>query len=263
MSCLKKQSVLVPSITILLAYNTCQKRLLKEEINIKKNKIKQYLLELNGVKKQLQSKISFFDFCHVCTLFLNINNEKLNRAKSIQNKKLSNLVLENSNLISETSHNPEKVIFNFSSHELSDDEKSLLCKDLNFSIPPKCLDYADHICIFRDINKNKMPNEDREFIKTRLKDSAFTSFWSYHRNSEINLTKNERLALNNLSNNKKIIIPKSGKGNSVVLLDKYNNLMSKILNNSTKFEMLPFDHDKVLNYILNLEKKNHKCSERS
>ena len=41
-------------------YNTCQKRLLKEEINVKKNKIKQYLLELNSVKKQLQSKISFF-----------------------------------------------------------------------------------------------------------------------------------------------------------------------------------------------------------
>ena len=74
------------------------------------NKIKQYLLELNSVKKQLQSKISFFDFCPVCAPFLNINNKKLNRARSIQNKKLSNLVLENSSLISETSHNPEKVI---------------------------------------------------------------------------------------------------------------------------------------------------------
>ena len=31
--------------------------------------------------------------------------------------------------------------------------------------------------------------------------------------------------------------------------------MSKILNNNAKFEMLQFDHDKELNYILNLEKK--------
>ena len=37
------------------------------------------------------------------------------------------------NLISETSYNPEKVIFNFSNHELSDDEESLLCKGLNFA----------------------------------------------------------------------------------------------------------------------------------
>ena len=167
----------------------------RKEINIKKNKIKQHLLELNRVKEQLQSEISFFDFCHVCTLFLNINNKKLNRAKSIQNKKLSNLVLENSNLVSATSHGPEKVIFNFSSHDLSDDEKLLLCKGLNLSIPPKHLDYPDHMLpfqlLFRDMNKNEMHNEDKEFIKIRLKDSAFTSFQSYNYKSKINLTKKQ------------------------------------------------------------------------
>ena len=111
--------------------------------------------------------------------------------------------------------------------------------------------------LFRDINKNEMPNEDREFIKTRLKDSAFTSFQLYNYNSEINLTKNERLALNNLSNNKNMIIQRSDKGNSIVLLDKdkYLEGMSKILSNNAKFEMLQFDHDKEFNYILNLEKK--------
>ena len=65
-----------------------------------------------------------------------------------------------------------------------------------------------------------MPNEDKEFIKSMLIDSAFTSFGSYNYNSEISLTKNERLTLNNLINNKNIIIKKCGKGNSVVLLDK-------------------------------------------
>ena len=68
-----------------------------------------------------------------------------------------------------------------------------------------------------------MPDEEKEFIKSRLKDSTRTSFRSYNYNSEINLTKNEELALSNLSNNKNIIIQKSDKGNSVVLLykDKY------------------------------------------
>ena len=46
--------------------------------------------------------------------------------------KNSNLVLEDSNLISEMSHDPEKVICNFSSHELSNDEKLLLCKGFQF-----------------------------------------------------------------------------------------------------------------------------------
>ena len=31
--------------------------------------------------------------------------------------------------------------------------------------------------------------------------------------------------------------------------------MSEILNNNAKFEMLQFDHDKELDYILNLQKK--------
>ena len=93
------------------------------------------------------------------------------------------------------SHNRQKVSLNFSSHELLDDQKSLFCKDLNFSILPKRLDYADHMLPFelllRVINKNEMPNEDKELIKTRLKDSAFTSFRSHNYNSEITLTKNE------------------------------------------------------------------------
>ena len=68
-------------------------------------------------------------------------------------------------LVSARSHDPEKMSFNFSSHDLSDDEKSLLCKGLKFSIPPKRLDYGDHMLpfdlLFRDLNKNKMSNEDK------------------------------------------------------------------------------------------------------
>ena len=68
-------------------------------------------------------------------------------------------------MISATSHDPQKVIFNLSSHDLSDDEKSRLCKGLKFSIPPKRWDYGDHMLpfelLFRDLNKNKMSNKDK------------------------------------------------------------------------------------------------------
>ena len=121
------------------------------------------------------------------------------------NKNLAELKASNSNLISESLHDPEKIISNFSSHEIRDDEKSLLCKGLKFSVPPKGLYYADHMLpfklLFKDINKTEMSNEDKDSIKSRLKDSTFTSFWSQNYNSEINLINNEQLALNNLSNN--------------------------------------------------------------
>ena len=68
--------------------------------------------------------------------------------------------------------------------EFQSDEKSLLCKGLNFAILPKRLDFADHMLpfklLFRDINKNEITNEEKEFIKSRLKDSALTSFRSYN-----------------------------------------------------------------------------------
>ena len=53
------------------ACNTCWKRLLKDKINMKRNKVKQYS-ELTNIKKQLQSKISLFYLSYMYT-FLNTN----------------------------------------------------------------------------------------------------------------------------------------------------------------------------------------------
>ena len=98
------------------------------------------------------------------------------------NKNLADLKVSNSNLIPEPLHDPDKVISNFSSHEIRDDEKSLLCKGLKFSVPPKGLCYTDHMLpfqlLFWDINKTEMSKEDKDSVKSRLKGSTFTSFWS-------------------------------------------------------------------------------------
>ena len=89
--------------------------------------------------------------------------------------------------------------------------------------------------LFRNTNKSEMSNEDKDFIKSRLKDSTHTSFRSYNYKSGINLTEKEQVALNNLTNDKNIIIQKSDKGNRVALLDKDKYLegiykMLKIIN---------------------------------
>ena len=61
--------------------------------------------------------------------------------------------------------------------------------------------------------------------------------------------------MNNLSNNKNIIIQKSAESVFLLDKDKYLEGMSKILNNNDKFEMLQFGVDKELNYVLKLEEK--------
>ena len=46
------------------------------------------------------------------------------------------------------SHDPNKVISNFSSYELSDVEKNVLCKGLNFSVKHKPIEYSDFVLPF-------------------------------------------------------------------------------------------------------------------
>ena len=80
------------------------------------------------MRNELSLKLSFIDLNHVCNLFLIGNDKAILKHKQIQNKKLNNLrvtTLENS------SHDPDKVIHNFSDYKLTESEKSILCKDLN------------------------------------------------------------------------------------------------------------------------------------
>ena len=228
------------------AYSNCQKRLLKQKIIIKKNKFKQYPLELNSVKKQVQGKMCFSNFWNNCAFFLNNNNKNLAELKIPETKNVKNSIWK--------FYTDFKNLFS-----LIDDEKMNLCKGVNFLILSKHLDYADHMShlglLFRDINKNEMHNEEKEFIKTRLKYFAFTSFWPHSYNIQINLTKTKRLVLDNLSNNRNIIIQKSARG-TFAFLDKEKCLerISITLDNNAKFlVIIQFDHHKELNYVLILE----------
>ena len=48
-------------------------------------------------------------------------------------------------MVAISSHDPEKVIFNFSSHELTSSEKHLLSKELRFAIPNRQIDYSGYL----------------------------------------------------------------------------------------------------------------------
>ena len=65
-------------------------------------------------------------------------------------------------------------MLNFWSYQLSEHEKSLLSKGLNFDISPKILNYAGYILpfqlLFRDINLLDISRTDRDFIQGRLRD---------------------------------------------------------------------------------------------
>ena len=57
-------------------------------------------------------------------------------------------------------------------------------------------------------------------MKTKIKNIALSSFRIYNNNVPQHLSKGEFDALKNLSQNKQIVIQKSDKGNSIVIVDR-------------------------------------------
>ena len=132
-------------------------------------------------------------------------------------------------------------------------KKSFLYKGLNFTIPPKTLEYAGYLLPFElfnhDIHKLDITNEK--------KDCEFFSLNYYNENSAtLNLTSEEFVALKLPSKNKFLIIEKLDKGNSVAIIDKINYLekVRNILSDSSKLSQVSVSKDKQWSFIVNVEK---------
>ena len=74
------------------------------------------------LKRKLRETLGRIRHTHLCCLFLNKNDRKLKRQQDIHSKKLFDLGFENS----QTSHDPDKVVFNYLSHVLTESEKAYL-----------------------------------------------------------------------------------------------------------------------------------------
>ena len=94
---------------------------------------------MERIKSDLRMVINLIDWTHISRTFLERNIKTINRVEGIQNYKLSELMGK------KLQHDPKKVIHNFSSYQLSDTEKLLLCKGLNFSLPPKRLKFENYL----------------------------------------------------------------------------------------------------------------------
>ena len=97
-------------------YQTYKKRLLLEEIRIKKKNSKALLRELSAVKEELLRSISFLDVNHVFSLIVSTNEQSIVKCRHVQQKMLRNLIPGYKPETSLDSHDPERVISNFSSH---------------------------------------------------------------------------------------------------------------------------------------------------
>ena len=101
------------------------------------------------------------------------------------------------------SHNPEKMIINHSSYQLSDIEKTVLAKDLNFALPPKKLNYDDYLTpyelLFRYIKELSVDDSILERVKVDMRKMFLSSFENFKFKDELNIIPVELKALKDLS----------------------------------------------------------------
>ena len=117
----------------------------------------------------LRMVINLIDWTHISRTFLESKIKAINRVEGIQNYKLSQLMGK------KLQHDPKKVIHNFSSYQLSDTEKLLLCKGLNFSLPPKRLKFGNYQqlpfeLLYRDAYDNDNKAESLLHLISKIKD---------------------------------------------------------------------------------------------
>ena len=93
-------------------------------------------------------------------------------------------------------------------------------------------------------------------IKSRLRDSVFSSYKDTGKTLEKNLPKEEFDALKILKN-KDIIVQKADKGNTVVILNRKDYVwkMKNILIDKSNFQKVYIDHDKILNNVIHMENR--------
>ena len=235
------------------AYRRSQRLFLQEAItftSVKKEKTRKTLSKL---EVDLRSVMGFVDWIHVLDNFIRCNIENIGKVK------LSEL------MGSKLHHNPNKIIHHFSSYQLSEVEQSLLCKGLNFALPPKKLKFENYLLpfefLFTNIYHENQRNESILHLKSKIKDVVLSSFRLYNKKDHCfeNLSEEEYQAFLSLSKNNGIIIQKADKGNTVVLLNKssYIKEMEELLADTSKFVKAEFNKkDKVnqeLRHLLDLE----------
>ena len=245
-------------------YRRCQRKLLREEIYNKKLVVSKLDRESKLLYNNVKSNLNLIDFHHVLNISLISNEKELEQIKFRHLSKLKDLIPNFTwDLVAISSHDPEKVIFNFSSYELSSTDEDLLSKGLRFAIPPKQIDHSNFMTEFELLDRStlnlSMTNEKKDRFRTKLKDIALSSFKLFRDNCkfENNLSAVEINSLKALMRNKDIIIQKADKGNTVVITDKekYIEGVKHAISDSNKFVQLNITPDKYLNYIINVEKK--------
>ena len=150
---------------------------MEEEIRVKRKIINIFEKDKKKIRDELQGTLSCLDFSYICSLFQVVSDKSVLHHDNIQKRKLKILLEISLKVVINDIHEPNKVIFNFSSYEFSDFEKTVLCKGLNFSVKPKSIEYSKLLLpfdlLFRDVKQENLCTEDLSLMKATISDKNY------------------------------------------------------------------------------------------
>ena len=149
----------------------------------------------------LQNELNFIDFAHVSTIFLGIKDTILKSKIVVQQKNFCKLLQ-----LKKEWKESRKIWFWLFQVCTFRYWKEAPCERFQL----KYAEYLIHFELFYwDIhNLEILSIEDLDFVKTKTKETALSSFRQYNKNAQQNLSKEEFAALTNLSKNNDIVIQK-------------------------------------------------------
>ena len=237
-------------------YKSWQAKLLNNEINFKKKTLITCKSSVDDIYKSLKHVLSAFDFIIVTRYINNVTATfRLNTQKT-HDRKLHNLGINNELQPCE----PDSVVFNYSSINISPRLKTLLAFGLSFCLPVYKVNFYKYFLSLESLvyrlnhsvnNCSNIPN-----FLDQLHALSFKYFYNFKpfKVFSVIFSKCVIKLLKQLSLNKNIIICKPDKGRGVVILNKetFVEKMVAIISDVSKFEKINYTVEK---YTLKIEDK--------
>ena len=215
------------------------------------------LSEFDSCNNTLKCALSALEYVFVRNFVEKSLKKFFDETMRIHDRKLWNLGIANEL----EPCNPESVIFNFSSKQLSSRIKFLLSFGLDFGLPVYNINFFDYFLSFEKLAftlKNQPIVSPFNFndVKKQLQSIAFKYFYGFKAFKVFSpiFTKDDVNTIKSLAADKSIVVTRPDKGRGVVLLNRsdYVNKIEGILSDTSKFKIVSASIHKT---IVQLEDK--------
>ena len=252
-------------------YKNFQQKLLNNEIKCKYRQLRQKTTATDNLRNSFRNQVSWLDYNILSSLIGKRKIKFTNTVKAKHAKKLKHL-----GHFTNEPLDPRTIVTNLSNLTLTNDEYDTLALGLDFALPIRKPNKIKHHLNFEILGnslKNETPyNVSSPSIRHSISHTANQSYFDFKNWKHLIPTDNASDKLQNLRNNKDIIVTKPDKGRGVVIMNKQDYICKTetILNDKTKFKMLPkltdpyplmLRYETAINTFLNKLKKAKKISD--